>query len=626
MKQTVKRYFILLSFSLFLFVIINTTKAMAAEQSIFSVFGMGELADKGKEETVTREQFAKMIVYLSGEDVDIQNDLETIYPDMKKNKVYSSYVNMVTLKGWMSGNVSGEFKPKQAIKILDAARAAAAMLGYGTKEDGSSYSQKDIMNLYYENNLNKNLKSSTKRSLTYQDVEQLFFNMLLAKTKAGTTYFETLGGKIREDGSLNIGSFLKQKLSGPFVGTIDWKSELPFSIKNKKLYVNESEVKKYQETKNDVVYYDLRNKSVWIYKNQVEGTLQSISPNRRNPQNITVDGEVFTIETSQVKQLLSKRGQDLLNTKVTLILGVKEEVAGILSDMTLEGSFTGVILKIGTKTNGNKENKDLLNKYMVVIDKDGKEHTILFPYKSTLYRNYDVVKVTGQDGTTLIETQIPSNGLLCGKTIDTKNNLIGDSKIAKDVTVIDIGKESAKVIPLQKISGMKLTAGQILYYETNEAGEISSIFLRNVVGREENHVLITKLKPSYESKGEPYECEVVYFFDGVEKTKNMPIEKVESLIQIGRVYRLEEFADESFIFYREDDYEVKKIIGKKMVGTDLSYEISDNLQVYYRAVDGTYFKTELDRVSDLNNYKLQAFCDKNTTQIKTVSIILATDR
>ncbi len=626
MKQTLKRYFVLLSLSFFLVLTANTTKAMADEQSIFSVFGMGEYDDKGNGDKVTREQFAKMIVYLSGEDVDAQNSMETIYPDIKKNSPYSSYVNMVTIKGWMSGNVFGDFKPKQTIKITDAARAATAMLGYRTKEDNSSYSQKEIMTLYYENNLNKNIKSNTNRSLTYQDVEQLFHNMLMTKTKAGLTYFETLGGKMREDGNPNIGSFLKLKLSGPVIVGNEWKSKIPFSIKNKKLYVNESEVKKYKEHKNDVVYYDLRNKSVWIYNNQVEGTLQSISPNRRNPQSITVDGEVFSIESTQVKQLLSKKGQDLVNTKVTLLLGVKDEVAGILSDAMLEGSFTGVVLKIGTKTNNNKENKELINKSMLIIDGAGKEHTILYPYKSTLYRSYDVVKVTGQEGTTSIENIIPSNGLICGKEIDTKNNVIGTVKIADNVTVIDVGKETAKVVPIQKISGMKLTGDQVLYYETNVDGEISSIFLRNVLGRDENYVLITKIIPNHDAKGELYEYEVNYLSNGVEKTKRMPIQKVEGLIQMGLAYRLQEFADESFIFYREEEYEVKKIEGKKIIGRELSYETNANLQVYYRASDGTYIKTELDRVNDLNSFKLQAFYENSTAQIKTVSIILATDR
>lgn len=598
---------------------------MAKDQRVYSFFGLGEFDDKGKDKAVTREQFAKMIVYLSGEDVDAQSNLETIYPDMKKNRTYSPYVNMVTLKGWMSGTVYGEFKPKRTITTQDAARAAIAMLGYSTKEDGSSYSQKEIMTLFYENNLNKNVKSNAKKGLNYQDVEQLFYNILMTKTKAGTTYFETLGGKMREDGSPNMGSLLKQKLSGPIVETTDWKSKLPFSIKNKKLYVNESEVKKYQETNHDVVYYDSRNKSVWIYNNQVEGTLQSISPNRRNPQSITVDGEVFVIETSQVKQLLSKKGQDLLNTKVTLLLGVKDEVAGMLSDTTLEGSITGVILKIGTKTNNNKQNTELLNKYMVVIDGAGKEHTILYPYKSTLYHSYDVVKVTGQEGTPLIEKKIPSNGLICGKTIDTKYNVIGTVKIANNVTVIDVGKETAKVIPLQKISDMKLTGDQVLYYEQNEAGEISTIFLRNVLGRDENYVLITKLIPLFD-QGAVSEYEVNYLLGGVEKTKRMPAQKVDNLIQSGRAYRLQEFADDSYMFNREEDYEVKRIEGKKIVGFELSYETSDNLQVYYRAADGTYIKTELDRVRDLANFKLQAFYENNSTQIKTVSILVATDR
>ncbi|MFA9465967.1 MAG: hypothetical protein ACERKN_16930 [Velocimicrobium sp.] len=625
MKYVVKKYGILLSL-LLVVLLTKTIKVMASEQRVFSVFGMGEMEDKGQRKKVTREEFAKMITYLSGEDNGKQNYFRMAYPDMIKNTSYSFYVNVVTLKGWMSGNIFGNFKPKKAITLNDAARAVIAMLGYKAKDDGSNYSQKEIMNLYYEIGLDKNIKARKNEGLTYREVEELFSNLTRAKNKAGVYYFESLGGKMREDGSLNIGSILKAKLKGPLVGVLGWKQLLPFSLKHKKIYVNECEVENYRESKNDVVYYDPRNKSIWIYNNLVEGILQSVSPNQRKPEELSVDGENFAIATSQVKQLIMEKGDDLINTKVTLLLGVNDEVTNIQSDILLDESFTGVIIKLGSKTNESKQSKEVLSKYMIVVDWEGKKHTIFYPYKNTIYKTNDVVNVIGTGGTIDIQEKIVSNGQLSGKYVDAENYKIGDKKISAQVSVIDVRKESAKRISFQKIAGMKLKLNQILYYETNEIGEVSSIFLKNIVGSDNNYVLITKLKPNFDGNGQVMEYEVNYLYNGEEKEKNMLPQKVDNLVISGRAYRLEEYDDKSFQFYPEDSYEVKTINGTHMIGNEVDYVVPDDIQVYYRASDGSYHKTTLERVRDLNTYRLQAFYEKNSNQIKTISVLLASDR
>ncbi|MDK2807470.1 MAG: hypothetical protein PWP24_201 [Clostridiales bacterium] len=626
MKKKLGRRRFLWCLMFVLMFVVGNKRIMAAEVDVYALIGMGEASEQKQTKTVNRGEFAKMLLFLSGETESSKANQVTIYPDVRKNTKNSYYINTVSQRGWLSGDITGKFHPQNAIQLKDAARAVLALLNYQVKEDGSFYSQADIRTLFYENGLNKDITTAWNGNMTYKATKCLFYNTWKAKNKASTIYFETLGGKVRDDGTINTGAYLKNKFSAPITGTANWKSELPFSSKGKLVYVNGVRVKSYKSTKQDVVYYDTRNNSIWVYQTQVEGTLQSVSPSARKATTMTVDGEVFSIGTDAVKQLLAKKGDDLLNSKITLLLGVNDEVAGILSDRMLEGSFTGVILKLGIKNNTSKEDNEVVNRYMIVADQDAKEHTIYYDYKNTSFRVNDPVKVTGDGGEPEIETLSFARSLLNGKTINSDGSAIGDEKLADSVKLIDIGKESAKLITWRKLEGIKLSSNQILYFETNETGEISTIYFNNIVGREDQYVLITKILPNYDSANEIVSYTVSYYNEGTEESKQMAPQRVTGFLQIGSVYKLMEYSDGSYHFEQQNKYEITGIDGKTMNGASYRYTASDEVQVYYKTSDGNYYKTTLDKVKDLSKFKLYAYYNKDTSQINTVWVILAQDR
>ncbi len=85
-------------------------------------------------ESVTRADFAKMLVKASSYRENLPTSNVSVYADVPATDPNAVYIRIAAREGWMSGYLGGKFKPEDPVLYKDAVKAILTMLGY-TDED-----------------------------------------------------------------------------------------------------------------------------------------------------------------------------------------------------------------------------------------------------------------------------------------------------------------------------------------------------------------------------------------------------------------------------------------------------------------------------------------------------------
>ncbi len=573
--------------------------------------------------TVSRQQFAKMLVNASNYQGQVEASLKTsLYKDVSHKNTYAGYIKIVASEGWMSASVSGKFNPTAKLTTKDAAKAVLALLGY-TNTDFSGNLVTAQMAKFNVLGLNDNVGKTKNQTLTFQNCTDIFYNLLTTKTTQGTVYGTALSVNMDSDGNVDYLSLLKSTLKGPELLTSSLSSILPFSTKKATVYRNEVLSSTSSINQYDVIYYSEKLNTVWAYNTKVSGTLLSVSPSRTSPTSITIGSDTYTLGTKDMIYAFSSLGNFSLNSAVTLFLGMDGEVVAALDSSNYAIDTYGVVLSSDAYVNSSLDT-DTNNRSMTLVTANGNTSTYYYDSSDLTVSVGNLIHVTYTNGVQKLEKITTTYTKLANYSVSATSGKIGSYPVADDAVIVDTNEGSYQKISLKSIDGVTLTYSNILYYEFNGADEISSLILKGVTSEDYSYGIITGINVP-DSGATTYS----YLVNGT--TKNVSSKLTGGSIVAGVGLRIETYYDAykniSLVnFTKLASADVTSITSSSVTCADWTKSVATSASVYYKDSTGIYHATTLSKITNLNKYSLTAYYDNTTGVSKQVCMIVAADK
>ena len=319
---------------------------------------------------VTRGAFAKMLVSFSTyrESVGAQGTVGTLYRDLPGSSPWAPYIRIAVQQGWMNGYTDGSFRPDNTVTLEEACAAVLKLLSYKTTDMTGSFPQAQL-NKAQQIGLRDQLTRTQGQAMTYEQSTLLFYNALTANTASGSAYGSSLGFTV-SNGQVDTSSVMLKSLKGPFVAgdTV----QLPFVPKM--VYRNDKASESAELNKYDVYYYSESLQTLWVYTRRAAGRITAVSPSASAPTSVTVAGTSYTLGSSAVASQVSSLNGGGVGEVVTLLLGMNNEAAGIVTGEEADSVFYGVV-QTATRSLVEENGADVLQKVSVMCT-DGIARTV----------------------------------------------------------------------------------------------------------------------------------------------------------------------------------------------------------------------------------------------------------
>ena len=422
---------------------------------------------------VTRGAFAKMLVSFSTyrESVDAQGTVGTLYRDVPGTSQWAPYIRIAVQQGWMNGYTDGSFRPDNTVTLEEACAAVLKLLSYKTTDLTGSFPQAQL-NKAQQIGLRDQLTCTQGQAMTYEQCTLLLYNALRANTASGSAYGSSLGFTV-SNGQVDTSSVLLKSRKGPFVAEED--TQLPFTPVS--VYRNDKTSASAELNKYDVYYYSESLQTVWIYTRRAAGRITAVSPSASAPTALTVAGSTYSLGSSAVASKISTLNGGGVGEVVTLLLGMDNEVADVITGEEADSVFYGVV-QTATRSLVEDNGADVLQKISVMCT-DGITRTVNID-KSLNYPTGWLVEISVTpegEQVTAIESKSVSG------TINETATALGDYALADDVQILDTTSEGlAGTVRPSRIAGTKLNALTVRYYTLNEQGQIDRLILNDVTG------------------------------------------------------------------------------------------------------------------------------------------------
>ncbi len=422
---------------------------------------------------VTRGAFAKMLVSFSTyrESVDAQGTVGTLYRDVPGTSQWAPYIRIAVQQGWMNGYTDGSFRPDNTVTLEEACAAVLKLLSYKTTDLTGSFPQAQL-NKAQQIGLRDQLTCTQGQAMTYEQCTLLLYNALRANTASGSAYGSSLGFTV-SNGQVDTSSVLLKSRKGPFVA--EEGTQLPFTPVS--VYRNDKTSASAELNKYDVYYYSESLQTVWIYTRRAAGRITAVSPSASAPTALTVAGSNYTLGSSAVASKISSLNGGGVGEVVTLLLGMDNEVADVITGEEADSVFYGVV-QTATRSLVEDNGADVLQKISVMCT-DGIIRTVNID-KSLNYPTGWLVEISVTpegEQVTAIESKSVSG------TINDTATALGDYALADDVQILDTTSEGlAGTVRPSRIAGTKLNALTVRYYTLNEQGQIDRLILNDVTG------------------------------------------------------------------------------------------------------------------------------------------------
>ena len=422
---------------------------------------------------ITRGAFAKMLVSFSTyrESVDAQGTVGTLYRDVPGTSQWAPYIRIAVQQGWMNGYTDGSFRPDNTVTLEEACAAVLKLLSYKTTDLTGSFPQAQL-NKAQQIGLRDQLTCTQGQAMTYEQCTLLLYNALRANTASGSAYGSSLGFTV-SNGQVDTSSVLLKSRKGPFVaeeGTL-----LPFTPVS--VYRNDKTSASAELNKYDVYYYSESLQTVWIYTRRAAGRITAVSPSASAPTALTVAGSNYTLGSAAVASKISSLNGSGVGEVVTLLLGMDNEVADVITGEEADSVFYGVV-QTATRSLVEDNGADVLQKISVMCT-DGITRTVNID-KSLNYPTGWLVEISVTpegEQVTAIESKSVSG------TINDTATALGDYALADDVQILDTTSEGlAGTVRPSRIAGTKLNGLTVRYYTLNEQGQIDRLILNDVTG------------------------------------------------------------------------------------------------------------------------------------------------
>ena len=422
---------------------------------------------------VTRGAFAKMLVSFSTyrESVDAQGTVGTLYRDVPGTSQWAPYIRIAVQQGWMNGYTDGSFRPDNTVTLEEACAAVLKLLSYKTTDLTGSFPQAQL-NKAQQIGLRDQLTCTQGQAMTYEQSTLLLYNALRANTASGSAYGSSLGFTV-SNGQVDTSSVLLKSRKGPFVA--EEGTQLPFTPVS--VYRNDKTSASAELNKYDVYYYSESLQTVWIYTRRAAGRITAVSPSASAPTALTVAGSTYSLGSSAVASKISSLNGGGVGEVVTLLLGMDNEVADVITGEEADSVFYGVV-QTANRSLVEDNGADVLQKISVMCT-DGIIRTVNID-KSLNYPTGWLVEISVTpegEQVTAIESKSVSG------TINDTATALGDYALADDVQILDTTSEGlAGTVRPSRIAGTKLNALAVRYYTLNEQGQIDRLILNDVTG------------------------------------------------------------------------------------------------------------------------------------------------
>ena len=422
---------------------------------------------------ITRGAFAKMLVSFSTyrESVSAQGTVGTLYRDVPGTSQWAPYIRIAVQQGWMNGYTDGSFRPDSAVTLEEACAAVLKLLSYKTTDLTGSFPQAQL-NKAQQIGLRDQLTCTQGQAMTYEQCTLLLYNALRANTASGSAYGSSLGFTV-SNGQVDTSSVLLKSRKGPFVA--EEGTQLPFTPVS--VYRNDKTSASAELNKYDVYYYSESLQTVWIYTRRAAGRITAVSPSASAPTALTVAGSNYTLGSSAVASKISSLNGGGVGEVVTLLLGMDNEVADVITGEEADSVFYGVV-QTATRSLVEDNGADVLQKISVMCT-DGITRTVNID-KSLNYPTGWLVEISVTpegEQVTAIESKSVSG------TINDTATALGDYALADDVQILDTTSEGlAGTVRPSRIAGTKLNGLTVRYYTLNEQGQIDRLILNDVTG------------------------------------------------------------------------------------------------------------------------------------------------
>ena len=422
---------------------------------------------------VTRGAFARMLVAFSAyrESAASQGAVGTLYKDVPGSSQWAPYIRIAVQQGWMNGYTDGTFRPDNAVTLEEACTAVLKLLGYKMTDLNGAFPAAQL-NKAQELGLRSQLNRAQGQTMTYEDCAVLLYNALTANTASGGAYGSTLGFTVA-NGQVDTSTVLLSSLKGPFVASEG--TQLPFAPVS--VYRNDKVSESGELNKYDVYYYSESLQTVWIYTRRAAGRITAVSPSASAPTAVTVAGTSYQLGSSAVASKISSLNGGGVGEVVTLLLGMDNEVADVVTGEEADSVFYGVV-QTATRSLVEDNGADVLQRVAVMCT-DGITRTVNVDKSLNYPAGWMVrIDVTPEgENVTAIENRTTSG------TVSADATMLGNHKLADDVQILDTTTEGvAGTVRPSRLSGTKLNMLNVRYYTLNDNGEIDRLILNDVTG------------------------------------------------------------------------------------------------------------------------------------------------
>jgi len=423
---------------------------------------------------VTRGAFARMLTSYSTyrESVSSQGAVGTLYTDLPGSSAWAPYVRIAVQQGWMNGYTDGSFRPNNAVTLEEACTAVLKLMGYKMTDLSGAFPNAQL-NKAGELGLRAGLDRRQGEAMNYEDCAVLLYNALTANNASGSAYGTTLGFTV-SNGQVDGSTILLSSLEGPFVASES--TVLPFVPAS--VYRNDKVSGSAELNKYDVYYYSESLKTLWVYTRRAAGRITEVSPSASAPASITVAGTSYTLGSTAIASQVSSLNGGGVGQVVTLLLGMNNVAAGIITGEEADEVFYGVVQSSARNLIDEDNSADVLQTVKVLCT-DG------------LAREVNVDKSLNFPAGWLVEVRVSPEGESVEKidersvsgTVNENATALGDMALADDVQILDTstGGVAGTVRP-SRLSGVNLKASDVRYYTTNPQGQIDKLILNDVTG------------------------------------------------------------------------------------------------------------------------------------------------
>lgn len=507
-------------------------KAVERVSSLGLMDSLGDSNFKPAEAT-TREQFAKLIVLVSGlSDAADTMKGSTVFSDVAQNGIYNGYINVCLTKGYMAGLADGKFHPAEPVTYAQAVTAIIRALGYSDSDIPGTWPKNYIEKakaLGIAEGLSLNSGSKVPRWAMAQMLD------VVLDTKVKTNGTQDIAKTLSETSGLTVGTmysvyskpevYYSSNVMNSRLGNVDLSGKLDIvrnsvdHSTNPDAETNGESIKP-TELKDFNVVYQVSDKSgmnkfVLVIDNQITGTLTGILPNKYAPQQVEVDGKAYQLDKSFLSSKLTGTGSFNLDDGVTLLLGVDGKVVDILETLYTDNSSFAFVMNY-TAVTSNETATYGLKKYSVkLLMVNGSVNTFDTGSDPSSFKGKLVIFKKNPDGSvTLVNPNYSTTGEI---SIDKENKKIlsnygnysndisGNVKIFNYISNEEEVDAQAAILSWSDLPSGVLQSGKVLFLnKTGSFEDVNLILLNNVSLKEYKLGIVKGVKSQPQGNNKSY--------------------------------------------------------------------------------------------------------------------------